>query len=822
MAWTSKTTEEFKNGNGSNLDFTFSFEYLQQDDVKVQVLESNVWVDKAVTTDWTFHNATTIRFNSGKAPANATRNVRVYRDTEIDAAKAVYAAGSSVRAKDLNDNQDQLIYALQEEQFNVIIHDRIDQGAITNTNVSPIAEIEVSKLKDGTARQLLQTDTAGTGVEWTSNVDIPGTLDVTGAVDFDSTLTVDGTSTLTGNVTVGGTVDGRDVAADGTKLDTIETGATADQTAAEIRTLVGNATDSQVFTDADHTKLDGIETGATADQTNAEIRTAVEAATDSNVFTDADHTKLDGIAAGAEVNVQSDWNASSGDAQILNKPSLDKALNDLTDVSTSGAGNGKILKHDGTSWVVGDDASGSGGSSTFTGLSDTPANFSGAGGKTLAVKSDASGVEFVTAASAITVQEEGSALSTAATTLNFVGANVTASGTGATKTITVSGVTVQDEGGALSTAATTLNFVGAGVEATGTGATKTITISGSSGSTSTDFKYLELKAHNNASGAFSAGAADYELVTKGTTTAITPAQAAALIISIGGVIQEPNTGNSIGSNTGFCIDGSSIHFGANLAAHPDFIIYLQGAGVASIADNTVTGAKIALGSDAAGDIMYYNGTDYARLGVGSAGQMLQVNSGANAPEWTAAPSGTTNLSNTANGTSLTVESSSGNNTALPAATTSAWGVMTDEDKTKLDGVATGATATPTTTRGDIIYRGASADARLAKGTAGHYLKMGADDPEWAAISAGTTTFVGLTDTPANFTSSGGKFVAVNSGANALEYVTAPAGSVADGCIYENDLTISNDHTIAATKGAHSVGPITVNATVTVNGNWVIS
>ncbi len=36
----------------------------------------------------------------------------------------------------------------------------------------------------------------------------------------------------------------------------------------------------------------------------------------------ADGTKLDGIAAGAEVNVQSDWNSSSGDAQILNKPTL--------------------------------------------------------------------------------------------------------------------------------------------------------------------------------------------------------------------------------------------------------------------------------------------------------------------------------------------------------------------------------------------------------------------------------------------------------------------------------------------------------------------
>ena len=44
------------------------------------------------------------------------------------------------------------------------------------------------------------------------------------------------------------------------------------------------------------------------------------------------------------------------------------------------------------------------------------------------------------------------------------------------------GITIQDEGGALATAATTLNFVGAGVIASGTGATKTITISGGGGS----------------------------------------------------------------------------------------------------------------------------------------------------------------------------------------------------------------------------------------------------------------------------------------------------------------------------------------------------
>ena len=53
------------------------------------------------------------------------------------------------------------------------------------------------------------------------------------------------------------------------------------------------------FVNGDKTKLDAIETSATADQTAAEIRTLVESASDSNVFTDDDHTKLNGIAASA-------------------------------------------------------------------------------------------------------------------------------------------------------------------------------------------------------------------------------------------------------------------------------------------------------------------------------------------------------------------------------------------------------------------------------------------------------------------------------------------------------------------------------------------
>lgn len=59
-------------------------------------------------------------------------------------------------------------------------------GTIVDANISASAEIAVSKLADGAARQLLQTDAAGTGVEWASNIDIPGTLDVTGNATFDS------------------------------------------------------------------------------------------------------------------------------------------------------------------------------------------------------------------------------------------------------------------------------------------------------------------------------------------------------------------------------------------------------------------------------------------------------------------------------------------------------------------------------------------------------------------------------------------------------------------------------------------------------------
>src|SRR5690606_15230612 len=59
-------------------------------------------------------------------------------------------------------------------------------------------------------------------------------------------------------------------------------------------------------------------TSSTGTSATLEVATTTLA----GVMSASDKTKLDGIEAGAEVNVNADWNAVSGDAQILNKPTI--------------------------------------------------------------------------------------------------------------------------------------------------------------------------------------------------------------------------------------------------------------------------------------------------------------------------------------------------------------------------------------------------------------------------------------------------------------------------------------------------------------------
>jgi hypothetical protein len=70
-----------------------------------------------------------------------------------------------------------------------------------------------------------------------------------------------------------------------------------------------------------------------------------DAATQSvpGLLSAADKTKLDGIATGAEVNVNADWNATTGDAAIQNKPTLGTAA-----AKNVGTASGNVVELDGS------------------------------------------------------------------------------------------------------------------------------------------------------------------------------------------------------------------------------------------------------------------------------------------------------------------------------------------------------------------------------------------------------------------------------------------------------------------------------------------
>ena len=91
-------------GDGSTTVYSFTFPYMDSADVKVSL-------DVVDTTEFTFENATTLRMNT--APDFGVR-IKIYRQTDQSALEAVFYSGSAIRAQDLNDNFNQIIYIAQE------------------------------------------------------------------------------------------------------------------------------------------------------------------------------------------------------------------------------------------------------------------------------------------------------------------------------------------------------------------------------------------------------------------------------------------------------------------------------------------------------------------------------------------------------------------------------------------------------------------------------------------------------------------------------------------------------------------------------------
>ena len=124
------TTKNYYTGDGTTTAFTFTFPYLNTSHIKIK-LDGVV----SETTEYTLtptSNPTTVNFNT--APANNV-SIEIYRDTNITTANNVFAAGSSLKAASLNDNQSQALYAL-EEQENSITKGDIYKYANNNITLS--------------------------------------------------------------------------------------------------------------------------------------------------------------------------------------------------------------------------------------------------------------------------------------------------------------------------------------------------------------------------------------------------------------------------------------------------------------------------------------------------------------------------------------------------------------------------------------------------------------------------------------------------------------------------------------------------------------
>ena len=134
-------------GDG-NATKQFTFPSLQESDVKVRV-------DGVLKTTSTHYNITSytttgggnVVFTSGNIPSSPA-NIRIYRDTNVDTAKATFTAGSSVKAADLNNNTTQLLYRAQEEQIPNLIHSYdIDDDAIIRSKILADA-VDGTKIAD--------------------------------------------------------------------------------------------------------------------------------------------------------------------------------------------------------------------------------------------------------------------------------------------------------------------------------------------------------------------------------------------------------------------------------------------------------------------------------------------------------------------------------------------------------------------------------------------------------------------------------------------------------------------------------------------------
>ena len=161
-----QTTEEFKNGGATS--YAITIEYLQASDIKVRIGGTlQTYVTGTPSSGEYAVSGTTVTLGAA-APAGSG-NVHIYRETDVNTAAATFAAGSSIRAADLNAIHDMGRFAAVEHR-NKIITANIKAGAVTSTeiaddtivnaDINANAAIDNSKIADGLLKSGITVNSA--------------------------------------------------------------------------------------------------------------------------------------------------------------------------------------------------------------------------------------------------------------------------------------------------------------------------------------------------------------------------------------------------------------------------------------------------------------------------------------------------------------------------------------------------------------------------------------------------------------------------------------------------------------------------------------
>ena len=382
-------------GNGTAGPFNVSFSYLSEAEVDVTV----GGVAKTLGTHYTFTSATQITFTSGNEPGNGVA-IKFQRNTNISSKAVDFNDGSVLTEIDLDNQSDQILFSMQEimDSGVGILATTSAPGSMSASDKTKLDSIETN------ADVTDATNVDNSGAVMNSDLDGKGEL-LVGDGSGDPTALPSGTNGYILKVNTS-TATGLEWVS----TNTISVPLTSLSASNLLSGTIPDGRFPATLPAISGTNLTNLNASNLSSGTVPDARFPATLPTASGV----NLTALNGsniasgtIAAARVATLNQNTTGTSGgftagDASNLNAGTIPDARFPATLPAASAANLTSIPAANITGTLPALDGS------ALTGVG-------------------------------VTVQEEGSSLSTAGTTFNFVGAGVTASGTGATKTITVPG-----------------------------------------------------------------------------------------------------------------------------------------------------------------------------------------------------------------------------------------------------------------------------------------------------------------------------------------------------------------------------------------------